>query len=66
MTDSTITPEARPATASLSPEQRAGLWKRLAALAGVIGDAETKAQYLSQLAGALRRSISPCTPRPDR
>jgi hypothetical protein len=50
----------------MTPEARSGLWKRLAALAGVIQDGETKAQYLADLARALRPGVSPCTPRPER
>jgi DNA primase len=50
----------------LHPRSPRGLWKRLAALAGVIQDGETKAQYLADWRARFDQGVSPCTPRPQR
>lgn len=44
------------------PEAKAGLWKRLAALAGTIGDDETRAQYLSEWRGRFDAAFPPPPP----
>lgn len=47
---------------SITPEARSGLWKRLAALAGVIQDGETKAQYLSAWRARFDQAFPPAPP----
>jgi DNA primase len=49
----------------ITPEARSGLWKRLAALAGVIRDAETKAQYLSAWRSRFDQAFPPAPPGLD-
>jgi DNA primase len=46
----------------LTPEARSGLWKRLAALAGVIRDAETKTQYLADWRTRFDAAFPPAPP----
>jgi DNA primase len=46
----------------MTPEARAGLWKRLAALAGSIQDAETKAQYLASWRARFDQAFPPAPP----
>jgi DNA primase len=50
------------APANISPEARSGLWKRLAALAGVIQDADTKAQYLADWRARFDKAFPPAPP----
>lgn len=45
-----------------SPEGRAALWKRLAALAAAIGDRETRAQYLADWRAAFDQAFPPPPP----
>jgi DNA primase len=49
----------------MTPEARSGLWKRLAALAGVIRDAETKAQYLAAWRARFDEAFPPAPPGLD-
>jgi hypothetical protein len=51
--------------ALITPEARSGLWKRLAALAAVIRDAETKAQYLSLWRSRFDEAFPPAPPGLD-
>jgi hypothetical protein len=44
------------------PRSPAGLWKRLAALAGVIQDGETKAQYLADWRARFDQAFPPAPP----
>jgi DNA primase len=46
----------------ITPEGRAGLWKRLAALAGAIQDGETKAQYLASWRARFDQAFPPAPP----
>jgi hypothetical protein len=46
----------------ITPEGRAGLWKRLAALAAGIHDAETKAQYLADWRNRFDAQFPPAPP----
>jgi hypothetical protein len=46
----------------MTPEARAGLWKRLAALAGSIQDGETKAQYLADWRARFDQAFPPAPP----
>jgi DNA primase len=46
----------------ITPEARSGLWKRLAALAGVIQDGETKAQYLATWRASFDQAFPPAPP----
>jgi hypothetical protein len=47
---------------SITPEARSGLWKRLAALAGVIQDGDTKAQYLADWRARFDEAFPPAPP----
>jgi DNA primase len=47
---------------TITPEARAGLWKRLAALAAGIHDAETKAQYLADWRNRFDAQFPPAPP----
>lgn len=48
--------------ASITPEARAGLWRRLAALAGAIRDGETRAQYLADWRARFDEAFPPAPP----
>jgi DNA primase len=50
------------ANGTITPEARSGLWKRLAALAGVIQDPDTKAQYLADWRARFDAAFPPAPP----